>query len=142
MTRDHALDGSERITAAILACAGSGEENVARLFDALSRRMREGGRLLVPVEQPENTAEFCFKWTQIPNHLICVAAFTDEAELRKGSGAAMHSYPLAEYFRAVCDLQDCAGLVLDPWGDPFFLHYPELLRLLERTFPQGPDTLP
>lgn len=144
MMENRFLNGNERITAAIADYREApGFGTTAALLLTLVQRMREDGHLLIPTDQREDEegqTQFFFKTTFTEEGEVCMAAFTDEEELHKGPKTGVLSYFMDEFFRQVVNFQDCAGVMLNPWGEACFLPRTDLLRLLELAFPPTAPT--
>ena len=61
---------------------------------------------------------------------VYMVAFTSEAELEKGGPTIILSHFIDIYFDVVLDFEDAQGLVINPFGQPFFLQKDLLAAVL------------
>jgi hypothetical protein len=61
---------------------------------------------------------------------VYMVAFTSEAELEKGGPTNILSHFIDIYFDVVLDFEDAQGLVINPFGQPFFLQKDLLAAVL------------
>lgn len=126
------LIGNEIIDSAIAAfTAAPGEESALAVVRALQQRMQQDGHLLIPVVLSEGGQSYQLRPLEYDNGAIYMVAFTSEAELEKGGPTNILSHFIDVYFDVVLDFEDAQGLVINPFGQPFFLQKDLLAAVLQ-----------
>lgn len=126
------LIGNEIIDSAIAAfTAAPGEESALAVVRALQQRMQQDGHLLIPVLLSEGGQSYQLRPLEYDNGAVYMVAFTSEAELEKGGPTNILSHFIDVYFDVVLDFEDAQGLVINPFGRPFFLQKDLLAAVLQ-----------
>lgn len=126
------LIGNEIIDSAIAAfTAAPGEESALAVVRALQQRMQQDGHLLIPVLLSEGGQSYQLRPLEYDNGAVYMVAFTSEAELEKGGPTNILSHFIDVYFDVVLDFEDAQGLVINPFGQPFFLQKDLLAAVLQ-----------
>ena len=127
-------------------------ENLFAMLERIREQMNQGATVLIPVEAPrlpmntvkeedvkagkviatETGLRYTMKEIKLSNAQKAMAAFTCEAESKKDGTVVMLEYELGAYVKAVAEMTGVAGMILNPWGDAFFLTKDMLHLILER----------
>ena len=125
------LIGNEIIETAIAAFAMNPCEDTAlAVVRALQQRMQGDGHLLIPVLLSEGGQSYQLRPLEYDGGAVYMVAFTSEAELEKGGPTNILSHFIDIYFDVVLDFEDAQGLVINPFGQPFFLQKDLLAAVL------------
>lgn len=150
--QDNAVSENESIKKAI---AGLNEtqsrENVIAVLETIRTEMNRSGSILIPVEVPPSALALFDPETAKPGdivqatenlHLVIrklklenseayLAAFTSAAEVEKGEATSTVTSTIAAYLESVLHAEDVAGIVINPWDDPFLLTKDMIRMILE-----------
>ena len=141
-----------RLEAAIAEMtAAPSREHLLAILDAIRLGICEDFSLLIPVELPADGAlhsgdtvelhegmEFTMRKLQLKDERQALVAFTSQAEADKGSATSVLRTPAGAFLSAVLAMEDIAGVIIDPWGDLFFMLDRELIKpVLEAGEPQS-----
>ncbi len=116
-------------------------EGVIAVLEAIRAEMNRDGSFLVPVEVPQSALALFDPETAKPGdivqatenlHLVIrklklengeayLVAFTGAAEVEKGEATSTVSSSIAAYLESVLHSEGVAGIVINPWDDPFLL---------------------
>ena len=113
---------------------------VQEIIKAIQLCIREKSKFLVPITNPEAEAgqEYMIRTTYSPEGQLYAVAFTNEAEIEKGSETATILYDI-ETFLNICLATDrLEGLAFNPWGNSFFMPR-SVLRLIHETLPESEE---
>ena len=100
-------------------------ENVAGIVNAIDECMRLDGHFLIPVEtepdaeNPERTHYWMREIDTEDGRYLAV--FTDDEELHKGPETAVISFFIDALFEKLLLAGECDGVVINPWGEFFYL---------------------
>lgn len=127
------LIGNEIIEAAIdTFTATPCEDTALGVVDALQQRMQQDGHLLIPVQLSEGGQSYQLRPLEYDNGAVYMVAFTSEAELEKGGPTNILSHFVDIYLDVILDFEDAQGLVINPFGKPFFLQKDLIATILEQ----------
>ncbi len=127
------LIGNEIIEAAIdTFTATPCEDTALGVVRALQQRMQQDGHLLIPVQLSEGGQSYQLRPLEYDNGAVYMVAFTSEAELEKGGPTNILSHFVDIYLDVILDFEDAQGLVINPFGKPFFLQKDLLATILEQ----------
>lgn len=116
------LIGNEIIEAAVSAFSSApGEDTALAVVRALQQRMNADGHLLIPVLLSEGGQSYQLRPLQYEGGAVYMVAFTSEAELQKGGATNILSHFIDVYLDVILDFEEADGLVINPFGQPFFL---------------------
>ena len=122
---DPYTNGNEEIEKAIHQCyLQSSPIALMGVLTAIHLRMVEDGHLIVPVdvfEGADGSACFNLKAIQLEDQQVAVPAFTSQKEFEKGPQCGALSHFIDSVLAAVYEQDDCAGLLLNPFGESFLL---------------------
>ena len=125
------LIGNEIIETAIAAFTlDPCEDTALAVVRALQQRMQGDGHLLIPVLLSEGGQSYQLRPLEYDGGAVYMVAFTSEAELEKGGPTNILSHFIDIYFDVVLDFEDAQGLVINPFGQPFFLQKDLLAAVL------------
>ena len=125
------LIGNEIIETAIAAfTADPCEDTALAVVRTLQQRMNQDGHLLIPVLLSEGGQSYQLRPLEYDGGAVYMVAFTSEAELEKGGPTNILSHFIDIYFDVVLDFEDAQGLVIKPFGQPFFLQKDLLAAVL------------
>ena len=126
------LRGNERIREAVIAYDDQGgEEALAAVLDVIGRRMREDGHFIIPVQMDEDgKGGFAFRLIRDGEGRIWLPVFTAWEELEKGEKTQALSF-FIDGMLEKCLQTDAAGLIIDPFGQPFRLSRELIGRVLK-----------
>ena len=125
------LIGNEIIETAIDAfTADPCEDTALAVVRTLQQRMNQDGHLLIPVLLSEGGQSYQLRPLEYDGGAVYMVAFTSEAELEKGGPTNILSHFIDIYFDVVLDFEDAQGLVINPFGQPFFLQKDLLAAVL------------
>lgn len=131
------LIGNERIEAALAAFAAApGEDTALAVAHALQQRMLQDGHLLIPVQLSEGGQSYQLRPLQYDSGAVYMVAFTSEAELEKGGPTGILSHFIDVYLDVILDFDEADGLVINPFGQPFFLQKDLIQTILEQRPPR------
>ena len=95
--------------------------------------------MIFPVEQMSNIVEdeevverYRLRTIELKNGKEAGAAFTSHAALRRAPKTAMLSFSIGDTLEEVYKNKGLAGLVINPWGDAFFLSKPMIRMILDQ----------
>ena len=126
---DSFLDGNELIEDAINAYkAETKKENLFAIMEAIRTRMHQDGHFMVPVFKAEDGKGFRFCTLKTQDGKEWMVAFTSHAEYDKGKPSEIISNFIDSTLQACVDAQS-TGLIINPWGQPFFLTT-ELIKMI------------
>ena len=127
------LIGNESIEAAIAAFTLSpGEDSALAVVHALQQRMQQDGHLLIPVQLSEGGQSYQLRPLEYDSGAVYMVAFTSEAELEKGGPTNILSHFIDIYLDVILDFEEAEGLVINPFGQPFFLQKDLIQTILEQ----------
>lgn len=126
-------------------------ESVIAVLEAIRAEMNRGGSFLVPVEVPQSALDLFDPETAKPGDIVqttedlhlairklklengeaYLAAFTSAAEVEKGEETSTVTNTIAAYLDSVLHLEGVAGIVINPWDDPFLLTKDMIRMILE-----------
>jgi ADP-ribosylglycohydrolase len=139
---DPFLDGNQWLEEAIkLFHQNTTKENLIRILEVIRRRMHEDGHLLIPVEPPkaafdmldvehiqvgdtvqtQEDLHFSLRRIETNDGRQWLVAFTNQEEQLKGESTSIISNFIDSYLEAVLDMEDIAGIIINPWGQQFLL---------------------
>jgi hypothetical protein len=125
------LIGNEIIETAIAAfTAEPCEDTALAVVRTLQQRMNQDGHLLIPVLLSEGGQSYQLRPLEYDGGAVYMVAFTSEAELEKGGPSNILSHFIDVYFDVVLDFEEAQGLVINPFGQPFFLQKDLLAAVL------------
>ena len=125
------LIGNEIIETAIAAfTADPCEDTALAVVRTLQQRMNQDGHLLIPVLLSGGGQSYQLRPLEYDGGAVYMVAFTSEAELEKGGPTNILSHFIDIYFDVVLDFEDAQGLVINPFGQPFFLQKDLLAAVL------------
>ncbi|MCD7919774.1 MAG: ADP-ribosylglycohydrolase family protein [Clostridiales bacterium] len=124
------------------------KENLVQILAVISRRMEQQGQLIAAVEPSQAVLDlfdparlkvgdtvtaqedlrFRLRKIRTEDGREWFAVFTREEEVRKGQDTSTITISIENYLKAVLDMEDAAGVVINPWGQRLFL-YKELIRV-------------
>ena len=126
------LIGNEIIDSAIAAfTAAPGEESALAVVHALQQRMQQDGHLLIPVLLSEGGQSYQLRPLEYDNGAVYMVAFTSESELEKGGPTNILSHFIDVYLDVILDFEEANGLVINPFGQPFFLQKDLIATILQ-----------
>lgn len=117
-------------------------EYLVAILESIRLGICEEYNLLVPVELPDDGAdgaavieaksdlEYAMRKLQLKDGRQMLVAFTSETEAVKGQPSSLISTPAEHFLSAVMGMEDIAGIIVDPWGDLFFLLDKDLIRIV------------
>ena len=140
----------ERIERAIAEMTKTpNEENLVAILESIRLGICEDCSLLVPVELPETAGQnetaaensveaaetkdalqFAMRKLQLKDGRQTLVAFTSQAEAEKGQPSPVAATKAGAFLKAVMEMDDISGIILNPWGDLFFLLDKELIELI------------
>lgn len=139
---ENTLNGNEAIERAIAALnAAQSREKLIAALEAIRAQMNRGASFLVPVEVPQSALDQLDLTTAKPGDIVqakknlrlvirklkmetgdeYLAAFTSPAEVEKGEATLTIASPISAYLENILHAEGTAGIVLDPWSEPFLL---------------------
>ena len=102
-------------------------------------RLQQDGHMIFPVEQmtditdgEEVVEHFKLRTIELKSGEVAAAAFTSHAAMRRAPKTAMLSFFIDNTLEAVYKNEGLAGLVINPWGDAFFLSKPMIRMILDQ----------
>ena len=144
------LQGNDVIEVAIdMFYQDSSKDNLVKLLESIRNRMNQDGHLLIPVETPQAAVNMIdpehvnvgdivtaqedlhFKMRQLETKdgKQWLVAFTSQEEMNKGESSSVISNFTDAFLEAVMEMEDIAGVILNPW-DKFFLLDKELIKVM------------
>ena len=119
--RELFFNDNERIEEAIHAHFedASTEKGLAVLY-SIRRRMHADGHFIIPVTAPEDDRSFNFCTVSSSDGEEWLVAFTSLAEHRKGAPSQVITNYIDTLLKIFLN-KKTAGLILNPWGEAFFL---------------------
>lgn len=121
------IAGNEAIDGAITALYAEPDTgHLNALMETIRERMDQGAELMVAVEFPQMK----YQTFQDPDGAPVLAAFTtlDQSAKEPVAGA---QYRMDKFFRQVVAMEEIAGVVLNPFGEPFTLTKTLLQKMIE-----------
>ena len=132
---DPYTNGNEEIEKAIHQCyIQSSPTALMGVLTAVHLRMVEDGHLIVPVDvfvDADGSECFNLKAIQLEDQQVAVPAFTSQEEFEKGPQCGALSHFIDSVLAAVYEQDDCAGLLLNPFGESLFLPKDLISMILE-----------
>lgn len=149
-TEDSFLQGNDVIVVAIdMFYQDSSKDNLVKLLESIRNRMNQAGHLLIPVETPQAALNMIdpehikvgdvvtaqedlhFKMRQLETKdgKQWLVAFTSKEEMNKGESSSVISNFTDGFLEAVMEMEQIAGVILNPW-DKFFLLDKELIQVM------------
>lgn len=131
--QDNLIIGNEKIEAAVAALYNEeSQENIMALLDIVRVRMNEGGHLLIPVEkQQDEDGSFAMGQVRFSDGRAAAVAFTKREQVQKDHQAEVISYAMSAVFESVMANPGTSGVVINPWGQMFFLSKDMIKIVLE-----------
>ena len=137
---DFTLDGNECIEYAIADYyAGQTDEYMMVVLQKIWERLQQDGHMIFPVEQMTDIADgeevverFKLRTIELKNGDEAAAAFTSHAAMRRAPKTAILSFFIDNTLEAVYKNEGLAGLMINPWGDAFFLSKPMIRMILDQ----------
>lgn len=112
---------NEKIKKAIKdQCENPCQENIDEFIKVLQERMIEKGKLLIPVEKDEYGEE-SIRTISNDEGVCNMVAFTEEEEMYGGPHTEVSPCDIGVYLEKVIDNDVVEGLVINPWGQAFFM---------------------
>ena len=122
---DPFLVGNEVIEAAIHQCYENiSQSAVVKVLSLLHMRMRENGHFIVPVDSSvdeDGNEAFEFNTLEIEEGKLAAVAFTGSENYEKSPPCTGLSHFMDSVLMAVCEMDEFDGILLNPWGESFFL---------------------
>ena len=126
------LIGNEIIETAIAAFTlDPCEDTALAVVRALQQRMQGDGHLLIPVLLSEGGQSYQLRPLEYDGGAVYMVAFTSEAELEKGGPTNILSHFIDVYLDVILDFEEAQGLVINPFGQPFFLQKDLIAAVLQ-----------
>ncbi|MBQ3378367.1 MAG: ADP-ribosylglycohydrolase family protein [Clostridia bacterium] len=126
---DAFLDDNETIEKAIAAyCADETEENLCAVLESIRTRMHQDGHFIIPAIGSEDGTRFALRTIHTDDNEDWPAAFTSQAEHKKGPPCQILSHFIDVMLKACMDM-DSPGLIINPFGQSFMLT-PELIDFI------------
>ena len=126
------LIGNEIIETAIAAFTlDPCEDTALAVVRALQQRMQGDGHLLIPVLLSEGGQSYQLRPLEYDGGTVYMVAFTSEAELKKGGPTNILSHFIDVYLDVILDFEEAQGLVINPFGQPFFLQKDLIAAVLQ-----------
>ena len=126
------LIGNEIIETAIAAFTlDPCEDTALAVVRALQQRMQGDGHLLIPVLLSEGGQSYQLRPLEYDGSAVYMVAFTSEAELEKGGPTNILSHFIDVYLDVILDFEEAQGLVINPFGQPFFLQKDLIAAVLQ-----------
>ena len=126
------LIGNEIIETAIAAFTlDPCEDTALAVVRALQQRMQGDGHLLIPVLLSEGGQSYQLRPLEYDGGAVYMVAFTSEAELEKGGPTNILSHFIDVYLDVILDFDEAQGLVINPFGQPFFLQKDLIAAVLQ-----------
>ena len=130
---DPTLDGNDRIEEAIhLYYQEQTDHRFMGVCMAVRERIAHDGHLLFPVEigQDDNGCQtYELKTLELDGHPVIVA-FTSVTEKEKGPAVGGLSTFADSVFETILQLDDIAGLLINPWGESLCLGKEDIALIL------------
>ena len=130
---DTTLDGNERIEEAIHCFyQEQTEHRFMGVCMAVRDRIAQDGHLLFPVDigqDEEGCQTYEFKTLDLDGHPVIVA-FTSVAEKEKGPLVGGLSTCADSVFETLLQMEDIAGLLINPWGESICLGKEDIALIL------------
>lgn len=101
---------------------------------AVRERMLRGGHLIFPadiIEEEDETTKFIFK-TVMFEEMAFLVAFTDREEYEKRPVSGAVSQFIDVMLENIMQQDDIAGVIINPWGEPFVLCKSDITMILEK----------
>ena len=128
---DFTLDGNEAIEAAIAEYyADMTTEHMTAVLDRITERMRDDGHLIFPAMKIEDEDGFALRTVTTQSGQVAAAAFTSHRVMRNAPKSAAVSAFIDQVFSSICQNEDLDGILLNPWGEEFYLPKSVLRKLL------------
>ena len=102
-------------------------EKVLEVLESIRISMKGGGQLLVPVDDEKQNMRIL----QLTNGKDGAVAFTSEEEIAKGEATANIAEEVEHLLQMVMQREELEGLLINPWGNSFFLDKGMLAKILE-----------
>ena len=127
---DMFLDGNELIEDAIKRYhADASEENLNAVLETVRQRMHADGHFIFPVQyDEEDENRFAFLSVRTDDGKFWTAAFTSQAEFRKGEPSRVLSHFIDSCMKQCLDFST-EGFIINPWGRSFFLSK-EMMKMI------------
>lgn len=133
---DSFLTGNSIIEEAIARYHRESDRDMLQaVVNAILCRMQANGHFLIPAAVQEDGRSFDLHHIRANDGSMWLAAFTSPEEYEKGQKTAALSY-FIDAFLALCADMPEAGIVVNPWGQPFLLTK-DLIRLLVQASGDG-----
>ena len=107
------------------------EDTALAVVRALQQRMQGDGHLLIPVLLSEGGQSYQLRPLEYDGGAVYMVAFTSEAELEKGGPTNILSHFIDVYLDVILDFEEAQGLVINPFGQPFFLQKDLIAAVLQ-----------
>lgn len=132
---DAFLEGNQQIERAIQKFKEShSDAYMMSIYDAIQMRAMQDGHFICPVDAfVDEMGERCFdfKTVTLEDDRQVPVAFTSYAEAHKAPETEMLSNFIDSIFEIILSNEMCSGLLLNPWGEFFFLSRENILVLME-----------
>lgn len=137
---DFTPDGNECIEDAIADYyAGQTDEYMMVVLQKIWERLQQDSHMIFPVEQMTDIADgedvverFKLRTIELKNGEDAAAAFTSHVAMRRGPKTAMLSFFIDNTLEAIYKNDGLSGLVINPWGDAFFLPKSMIRMILDQ----------
>lgn len=126
------LQDNEAIDKAIHAYyVNQSRDTVMDVLSAVYMKVQDNAQLLIPCDAPEAADKelMDFKTLELNNGSVAVVAFSLLENLELGPETESVTYPIALLFQSVLENDNVAGVLLNPWKEPFMLTK-EIITLL------------
>lgn len=119
--KDKYVRGNDIIALAVQAFdREKNQDNLVRVMDSFRIRINQNGHLLIPTKATH----------KMPDGSKAFVAFTGYQESEDVS-MAVHSDAIEDFFKAVAEMEDVSGVIINPMGKSMFLKKEVLQMILE-----------
>lgn len=130
------IDSLREIEAAIAAFKAEGDEErqwdrVVAVLEAIRIAITKGGRFVLPIETLENVV----RKIKLKDGTVAYAAFTDEALIPEENETSTFGEKIDVFLEKVLMNQTVEGVILNPWGQSFYLSKDFIRQIFEGNLP-------
>lgn len=130
------INGNEKIESAVeVLYKEESQENIMALLGTVAQRMNEGGHLLIPVEKQQSQQgedhSFAMGQVRFSDGRAAAVAFTKREQIQSDHQAEVISYEMRAVLESVMANPQTSGVVINPWGQMFFLSKEMIKIILE-----------
>ena len=128
---DETLEGNELLEEAISAFRkNKDKDSLDYLAEVIAQRIESRGHLIMPIEDGIEEGHVAPRTITTDDGEVVIAAFTNQAEMKKGPYSEVLSIRIEHLFAVAKELDFVGGIVINPWGE-FMYVGKDLISIIE-----------